>query len=138
MLDWSRALGLILCGSLLLAHDATAAYPERPIRYVIPSAAGGGPDTAARVVMAELGKQLGQQIVVDNRPGASGMIGTELIAKATPDGYTIGHGNIATLGINRSVLRKLPYDLDRDIRPVVQMYFTPNLLGSRRRCRLSR
>jgi tripartite-type tricarboxylate transporter receptor subunit TctC len=52
-----------------------------------------------------------------------------LIAKATPDGYTIGHGNIATLGINRSVLRKLPYDLDRDIRPVVQMYFTPNLLG---------
>jgi tripartite-type tricarboxylate transporter receptor subunit TctC len=110
------------------APAALAAYPERPLRYVIPSAAGGGPDTAARVVMAELGKRLGQQIVVDNRPGASGMIGTELIAKAAPDGYTIGHGNIATLGINRSVL-KLPYNLDRDIEPVVQMYFTPNLLA---------
>jgi len=110
------------------AGSALAAYPERPIRYIIPSAAGGGPDTAARVVMAELGKVLGQQIVVDNRPGASGAIGTELIVKATPDGYTIGHGNIATLGINRSVL-KLPYNLDRDVLPVAQMYFTPNLLG---------
>jgi len=108
---------------------AAAAYPERPLRYVIPSAAGGGPDTAARVVMAELGKQLGQQVVVDNRPGGSGTIGTEVIARATPDGYTIGHGNILTLGINRSVLPRLPYDLDRDLQPVVQMYATPNLLA---------
>jgi len=109
---------------------ATAAgYPERPLRYVIPSAAGGGPDTAARVVMAELGRQLGQQVVVDNRPGGSGTIGTEVIARATPDGYTIGHGNILTLGISRSVLPRLPYDLDRDLRPVVQMYATPNLLA---------
>jgi tripartite-type tricarboxylate transporter receptor subunit TctC len=123
-----RALAFAFLSALNAVPDATAAYPERPVRYVIPSAAGGGPDTAARVVMAELGKVLGQQIVIDNRPGASGMIGTELIAKATPDGYTIGHGNIATLGINRSVL-KLPYDLDRDVRPVVQMYFTPNLLA---------
>jgi tripartite-type tricarboxylate transporter receptor subunit TctC len=123
------ALAFAFLPALNAVPDATAAaYPERPVRYVIPSAAGGGPDTAARVIMAELGKQLGQQVVVDNRPGASGMIGTELIAKATPDGYTIGHGNIATLGINRSVL-KLPYDLDRDVRPVVQMYFTPNLLA---------
>lgn len=113
---------------LVHAANGLAAYPERPLRYVIPSAAGGGPDTAARVVMAELGKALGQQIVIDNRPGASGVIGTELIVKANPDGYTIGHGNIATLGINRSLL-KLPYNLDRDVRPVVQMYFTPNLLG---------
>jgi putative tricarboxylic transport membrane protein len=119
---------LFLLLLLALTSQGMAAYPERPIRYVIPSAAGGGPDTAARVVMAELGKRLNQQVVVDNRPGASGMIGTELIAKATPDGYTIGHGNIATLGINRSVL-KLPYDLDRDVQPVVQMYFTPNLLA---------
>jgi tripartite-type tricarboxylate transporter receptor subunit TctC len=123
-----RAICLMYAAFLGFAADVSAAYPERPIRYVIPSAAGGGPDTAARVVMAELGKALGQQIVIDNRPGASGVIGTQLIVKATPDGYTIGHGNIATLGINRSVL-KLPYNLDRDVRPVVQMYFTPNLLG---------
>lgn len=122
------ALWLVTGASLFVAH-AYAAYPERPIRYVIPSAAGGGPDTAARVVMAELGKQLGQQIVVDNRPGASGIIGIELIAKAIPDGYTIGHGNIQNLGIVRNLFPKLPYDLNRDIRPVVQMYFTPNLLG---------
>jgi tripartite-type tricarboxylate transporter receptor subunit TctC len=118
-----------LAGLLAAPLAPAQLYPERPLRYVIPSAAGGGPDTAARVVMAELGKQLGQQVVVDNRPGGSGTIGTEVIVRATPDGYTIGHGNILTLGINRSVLPRLPYDLDRDLQPVVQMYATPNLLA---------
>jgi tripartite-type tricarboxylate transporter receptor subunit TctC len=119
----------LLVGMAVAAPAADAAWPERPVRYVLPSAAGGGPDVAARIVMAQLGRQLGQQIVVDNRPGGSGTIGTEAIARATPDGYTIGHGNILTLAIGRSVLSKLPYDLDRDIRPVVQMYGTPNLLA---------
>ena len=109
--------------------SAFAAYPERPIRYVLPSAPGGGPDVAARIIMTELGRQLGKQVVVDNRPGGSGTIGTEAIARATPDGYTIGHGNIATLGINRSVLSRLPYDPDKDLQPVVHMYGTPNLLA---------
>ncbi|MCE9641244.1 MAG: tripartite tricarboxylate transporter substrate binding protein, partial [Betaproteobacteria bacterium] len=81
-------------GLLFAASVAVAAYPERPFRYVLPSAAGGGPDVASRVVMAELSKQTGQQVVVDNRPGASGLLGTELIVRATPDGYTMGHGNI--------------------------------------------
>jgi tripartite-type tricarboxylate transporter receptor subunit TctC len=108
---------------------AAASWPERPLRYVLGSAPGGGPDVAARIVMAELGRQLGQQIVIENRPGASGTIGTDIIARATPDGYTIGHGNIQTLAITRSVLPKLPYDIDRDLRPVVHMYGTPNLLG---------
>ena len=111
------------------AFGAAAEYPDRPIRYVLPSAPGGGPDVAARVVMAELGRQLGTQIVVDNRPGGSGVIGTEAIVRATADGYTIGHGNINTLGINRSVLPKLPYNIDRDLTPVVHMYGTPNLLA---------
>jgi tripartite-type tricarboxylate transporter receptor subunit TctC len=106
-----------------------AAYPERPIRYVLGSAAGGGPDIAVRVVMAELSRQLGQQIIIENRPGASGSIGLETIAKATPDGYTIGHGNIQTLAIARSVFAKLPYNIDRDFQPVVHMYGTPNLLA---------
>ena len=66
---------------------------------------------------------------MDNRPGASGTIGTEAIAKASPDGYTIGHGNINTMAINRSVLPKLTYDLDKDLQPVVHMYGTPNLLA---------
>lgn len=131
---WSDGLGrqaaVLGLAALLAAPLALAqSYPGRPLRYVIPSAAGGGPDTAARVVMAELGSQLGQQVVIDNRPGGSGTIGTEVIVRATPDGYTIGHGNILTLGINRSVLPRLPYDLDRDLQPVVQMYATPNLLA---------
>lgn len=115
----------ILCA----AAGAGAAWPERPIRYVMGSAAGGGPDIAARIVMAQLSRQLGQQIVVDNRPGASGTIGTDAIAKATPDGYTIGHGNIQTLAIVRSILPRMPYNVDRELQPVVHMYGTPNLLA---------
>jgi tripartite-type tricarboxylate transporter receptor subunit TctC len=115
--------------SCLFAFQAAAEYPDRPIRYVLPSAPGGGPDVAARIIMAELGRQLGQQVIVDNRPGGSGTIGTDVIVRATPDGYTIGHGNINTMAINRSVLSKLPYDPDKDLVPVVHMYGTPNLLA---------
>ena len=118
-----------LLAALLLASAATAAYPDRPIRYILSSAAGGGPDIAARVVMAELSRQLGQQVIVDNRPGGSGTIGLDLIARSPPDGYTLGHGNIQTLAINRSVLPKLPYNVDKDLQPVVHMYGTPNLLA---------
>src|SRR5688572_15601256 len=109
-----------LVAALMLLHAAaaSAAYPDRPLRYVMGSAAGGGPDIAARIVMAQLGRQLGQQIVIENRPGASGSIGTDVIARATPDGYTIGHGNIQTLAIARNLM-KLPYDIDRDLQPVI-------------------
>ena len=106
---------------LLAAANVAAAYPERPLRYVLGSAAGGGPDVAARVIMTELSRQTGQQIIVDNRPGASGVLGMELIARATPDGYTMGHGNINTMAINRSVMPKLPYDAARDLQAVVLM-----------------
>ena len=116
----------MLCG---VRAAASAAYPDRPLRYILGSAAGGGPDVAARVVMAELSRQTGQQVIVDNRPGASGILGTEMIARATPDGYTIGHGNINTMAINRSVMPKLPYDQDRDLQAVVLMYNSPNLLA---------
>ncbi len=119
---------VLLVLAVAAATGASAAWPERPLRYILGSAAGGGPDIAARIVMAQLSRQLGQQIVVDNRPGASGTIGIEAITKATPDGYTIGHGNIQTMAITRSIL-KLPYNLDRDIQPVVHMYGTPNLLA---------
>lgn len=124
-----RCLFLVLAMAAAgAAPSATAAWPERPLRYVLGSAPGGGPDIAVRIVMGQLSRQLGQQIVIENRPGASGRIGTEVIAKATPDGYTIGHGNIQTMAITRSML-KLPYDIDRDFRPVVHMYGTPNLLA---------
>src|SRR3954466_4213878 len=99
---------------LMIGFNAGAAYPDRPLRYIMGSAAGGGPDVAARVIMAELSRQTNQQVIVDNRPGASGVLGTELIARATPDGYTFGHGNINTMAINRSVIPNLPYDTERD------------------------
>ncbi len=120
-----------LAGAFLMSciSPADAAYPDRPIRYVLGSAPGGGPDVAARVIMAELGRQMGQQVVVENRPGASGTIGLDIIARSTPDGYTIGHGNIQTLAIARSVIPKLPYDIERDFQPVVHMYGTPNLMA---------
>jgi tripartite-type tricarboxylate transporter receptor subunit TctC len=108
---------------------SAATYPDRPLRYVIPSAVGGGPDIAARVVMSQLSRQIGQQIIVDNRAGASGIIGTDLLAKAAPDGYTIGHGNILTMAIGPHVLGKLPYDPVKSFQPVVHMYGTPNLLA---------
>src|SRR6185503_9406352 len=130
-IDRMRFLAFLVVtwSACVAAPSATAAYPDRPIRYLLPSAPGGGPDVAVRIVMAEMGRQIGQQVIIDNRAGASGVIGTELIARATPDGYTIGHANINTFGINRSVLGKLPYDLDRDFQPVVHMYGTPNLLA---------
>jgi len=121
----------VACISVLLLQSCVvvAAYPERPFRYILPSAAGGGPDVAARIIMAELSRLTGQQVIVDNRPGASGILGTDLIARATPDGYTMGHGNINTMAINPSVMPNLPYDHQRDLRAVVLMYNSPNLLA---------
>ena len=122
-----RIVGVALL--LLAVTPASAAFPDRPLRYVMGSAAGGGPDVASRVVMAELSRQTGQQVIVENRPGASGVLGMEVIARATPDGYTLGHVNINTMAFNRSVLGKLPYDPDRDLQAVVLMYNSPNLLA---------
>ncbi|HEV7822744.1 MAG TPA: tripartite tricarboxylate transporter substrate-binding protein, partial [Burkholderiales bacterium] len=83
-------LRVIAAAVLLSAVNPVAgAFPDRPLRYVLGSAAGGGPDVASRVVMAELSRQTGQQVIVENRPGASGVLGMEVIARATPDGYTL-------------------------------------------------
>lgn len=108
---------------------AMAAYPERPIRYIVPAAAGSGPDIIARIVTAQLSAQLGQPFVVDNRPGGSGIIGMETLARSVPDGYTLGFGTILTLAINRSVLSRLPYAPDKDFVPIVQYTSQPNLLA---------
>jgi tripartite-type tricarboxylate transporter receptor subunit TctC len=124
-----RHKALIAFGAAITIQAFAAEYPDRPIRYIVPFAPGSGPDVGARLLAAELGKRLGQQVVVDNRAGAAGSIGTELIVRAPADGYTIGHGNIATLAINRSVMAKLPYDPDKDLQKVVQVIFLPNLLA---------
>src|SRR6201997_3855579 len=114
-----RALRVIL---LLLAcafaTGAAAQYPDKPIRLIVPQAAGSATDTVARILGAELGKELGQQIVIDNRPGGALTIGLDLTAKAEPDGYTICMGPIGALAITRHMVAKLPYDIERDFQPI--------------------
>src|SRR5688572_11681092 len=87
-----RLAGLALGLALMLTAPARGAYPERPITMVVPFSAGGTTDILARIIGEELGKRLGQQIVVDNRPGAGGNTGTAVVAKAEPDGYTLVMG----------------------------------------------
>src|SRR2546421_3593174 len=114
-----RALRVIL---LLLAcafaTGAAAQYPDRPIRLVVPQAAGSATDTVARILAAELAGQLGQQVVVDNRAGGALTIGLDLTAKSEPDGYTICMGPIGALAITRHMVAKLPYDIERDFQPI--------------------
>jgi tripartite-type tricarboxylate transporter receptor subunit TctC len=103
---------------VMLASGAAAEYPEKPIRLIVPQAAGSATDTVARILGAELAKEIGQQIVIDNRPGGALTIGLDLTAKAEPDGYTICMGPIGALAITRHMVEKLPYDIERDLQPV--------------------
>jgi tripartite-type tricarboxylate transporter receptor subunit TctC len=119
------ALGLALS---LSAAPASAAYPERPIRFIVPATAGNSGDISSRIVVAQMSRQVGQQSVVDNRPGASGTIGMDIISKAPADGYTIGVGNLLTLALNRSVLPRLPYDPNK-LQAVGLYTYVPLLLA---------
>jgi tripartite-type tricarboxylate transporter receptor subunit TctC len=106
---------------------AAADYPARPIRFIVPSAPGNTGDIIARVVGAELGKQMGQQIVIDNRAGAAGLIGTEMIVRADADGYTIGYAAAQNATI-RILHPKLPYDPVNDLQMVAQLVAGRHLL----------
>jgi len=117
----ARVLQLIvLCSTplLLAPPSANCAYPDKPIRFIVPFPPGGGTDILARMVANELNKSLGWQFVFDNRPGAAGNIGLDLAAKAAPDGYTIVIGQTSNLAVNPSLYAKLPYDSVRDFAPV--------------------
>ena len=113
--------------SLGMPMLARAAWPERPIRLVVPSAAGGAPDVICRIVANELAKLLGQPIVIDNKPGASGNIGMTEIFRAAPDGYTLGYGNVGTLAINKSLFSKLLYEPEKLV-PVALLGYVQNAL----------
>jgi tripartite-type tricarboxylate transporter receptor subunit TctC len=99
---------------------AAADYPNRVVRFVLPQPAGGGTDTVARAIAAKLADAWGQQVIVDNRAGANGIIGAEAVAKSKPDGYTFLYGFSSMLTINPSVYKSLPYDTLRDFTPVTQ------------------
>ena len=112
----------VLVLSQTLPGAATAqGFPNRPIRFVMPFAAGSGGDIVVRTIAGKLAEMWGQQIVVDNRPGANGIIGTDNAAKSKPDGYTWVMGQTATLSVNPALYSKLPYDATRDFDPVTQL-----------------
>jgi tripartite-type tricarboxylate transporter receptor subunit TctC len=106
----------------VLANFAHAqSYPSRPVRLIVPQAPGSSSDTSARIVAAELTPRLGQQIIVDNRPGGALMLGMELVARAAPDGYTIGYAPIGALVISPNVLPKPPIDVLKAFQPIGQI-----------------
>ncbi|WP_454711360.1 Bug family tripartite tricarboxylate transporter substrate binding protein [Cupriavidus nantongensis] len=127
-----RVVALLLSASLgaLAGQPALAAdpYPAKPIRLVVPFAAGGTTDILARAVAAELAKLPGWNVVVDNKPGAGGNIGADIVAKAAPDGYTLLMGTVGTHGINQSLYGKLPFDPIKDFAPITEVAAVPNVL----------
>ena len=110
-------------------HSAWAdSYPSKPINYIVPYGAGGGADARSRQIAQKMSVILKQPIIVDNKPGAGGNIGTEYIARATPDGYTIGMGNFAPLAVNKTLFGNLRYDPETDLTPIVLIEKGPLVL----------
>ena len=112
----------LACAAALLASVGAAAwaqpYPSKPVRIIVPLGAGGATDVVARVIAAKLGEHLGQTVVIENRPGAEGIIGLEAVARSAPDGYTLGLGSSSTLAANFSLRSKLPFHPVTDFVPV--------------------
>jgi tripartite-type tricarboxylate transporter receptor subunit TctC len=120
---------LAAVGGAAAAPRAFAAdYPTRPIRLVVPFSAGGGSDVTARTVAMRLQEALGQPVVVDNKPGAGGNIGTEMVARAQPDGYTIVMGVVGPVAVNPSLFSNLTYDPVHDLAPITQAVSVTNML----------
>jgi tripartite-type tricarboxylate transporter receptor subunit TctC len=119
-------LGALLGAALSCAHAAD--YPTKPIRLVVPFPAGGTTDVLGRLLAQQLTTRLGQQIIVDNRPGAGGGIGADVVAKSAGDGYTLLLGAVSTHSINPSLYAKLPYDAVKDFVPISLVGTLPNVL----------
>jgi tripartite-type tricarboxylate transporter receptor subunit TctC len=127
------AASFALLSLVALTHPSPAgaqagAFPNKPMRIVVPFPAGGTTDILARAVAQQLTQAWGQQVIVDNRPGAGGNIGSELVAKSAPDGYTLLMGTVGTHAINPSLYAKMPYDHVRDFAPVILVAGVPNVL----------
>ena len=123
-------VGLIaLLATGMLNAVAGESYPTNPIRLVIGFPPGGFVDFTARLVAAPLGTALGQQVVVENRGGAGGIVGTEIAARAAPDGYTLTVGSAGTHGVNQSLYPKLPYNVLKDFQPIARLADAPSILA---------
>lgn len=130
----AAGIALALCATAGLAltcagQTRASDYPSRPVRFVIPFAAAGVSDIVARTIGARLQESLGQPLLYDNRGGAGGTIGTDIVARATADGHTLGIGNLSTHTIAPSVYRRLPYDPLRDFAPVSLVATAPNVMA---------
>ncbi len=120
----------VLAALLVFAASACAqsGYPNKPIRLIVPFPAGGSVDVTSRALAQKLSEQLGQQVIVDNRPGAGGNIGMDAVAKSAADGYTLGMGALSTHAVNPALFAKMPYDAVKDFAPVSLVVVTPNVL----------
>jgi tripartite-type tricarboxylate transporter receptor subunit TctC len=119
----------LLISLLVFSCTVHAAYPEKPIRFILPSAAGGSVDILMRVLTQQLSAQMGVGFVVENKPGGAFVPGTMDIVRAAPDGYTLGYGNIVSLAINRALLPKLSYDVEKDLTLVSNCVQVFNMLA---------
>jgi tripartite-type tricarboxylate transporter receptor subunit TctC len=130
-MDFMRSCKTALTASTLLLSSIAAphaqTYPARPLRIVVPFAPGGGTDNLTRIMAPRMTELLGQPVLIDNRPGASGQIGTELVARAAPDGYTLAHVDTSFTS-NPSLYRKLPYDAVKDFVPISVLASAPVVL----------
>jgi tripartite-type tricarboxylate transporter receptor subunit TctC len=127
----SLALSLAAAGALALvpfAAQAQAAFPSKALTIVVPFSAGGTTDILARVVGQTMSKDLGQPVIIDNRAGAGGNIGAQMVARAAPDGYTLLMGTVGTHAINQSLYKKMPFDPIKDFAPLTRVALVPNLL----------
>ena len=125
-----RCVAGVTVAALLLpiaaqAVDVAADFPNKSIRFIVPFPTGSGPDANARVLSAGLSRSLGQQVLIDNRPGASGIIGTQLAAKSPPDGYTLVFASASVFAAVPNLYEKLPFDLDRDFMPISMIELIP-------------
>ncbi|HSQ03659.1 MAG TPA: tripartite tricarboxylate transporter substrate binding protein [Burkholderiales bacterium] len=119
---------LTVAVGLAHAQEPAAAYPRKAVRIVVPAAAGGGADIIARLIGQQLGRNLGQTFIVENRPGAANIIGTEVVAKAPPDGYTLLLGTTGPLAMNPLLYAKLPYDAVKDFSTISNVADSPFVL----------
>jgi len=127
--QFAASLLVAACAAVALpSGEARAAYPDKPIRFIVPSAPGGSPDVIMRLLMNQMSSQMGVPIVIENKPGGSYFIGTTEIVRAAPDGYTLGYGNIVSLAINQALFSKVPYDVDRDLTLVSNAVNVYNML----------
>jgi tripartite-type tricarboxylate transporter receptor subunit TctC len=124
-----RVVFLLASALALAAGSAFAQYPTKPVRIIVPYPPGGTTDILARLVAKGLTDKFGQTFVVENRPGASGAIGSQAVAKSPPDGYTLVMGTISSHGINSALYKSLPYDAIKDFAPVTNVASTPNVIA---------